>query len=150
MAISVPDLEAACNWYEEIFGFKRIRSDRMTIRAEDPEGAMFKIYDGKLQKVNIAWLSAGNGVAFEVFQFIDPPFVKPNEFDYTRGGFFHIAITVPDPDAMAARVCEKGGKQIGKTVEMYDGERALYVQDPWGNIVECLSCSFEKLMANRA
>jgi len=43
---------------------------------------------------------------------------------------------------------ELGGKQIGETCDMY-GEKALYLQDPWGNIIECLSCSFEQLMGNR-
>lgn len=27
--------------------------------------------------------------------------------------------------------------------------RAAYVMDPWGTVVEVLSCSFEGLMANR-
>jgi hypothetical protein len=27
-------------------------------------------------------------------------------------------------------------------------QRAAYVSDPWGNVVEVVSCSFERLMAN--
>lgn len=46
------------------------------------------------------------------------------------------------------KVVAHGGKQIGETVSMM-GEKALYISDPWGNVVECLSCSFETLMGNR-
>jgi catechol-2,3-dioxygenase len=74
---------------------------------------------------------------------------EPAAFDYTKGGFFHIGITDPEPDVLVKKVLEKGGKQIGETVTLYDGEKALYMQDPWGNTIEVLSCSFEQLMANR-
>jgi hypothetical protein len=121
----------------------------MTARNEAPDAPIFKIYGDSLKQVKVAWLSAGNGVGFEVFEFVEPKTVIPKEdFEYTRAGFFHIAVTTPDPDATAKQVVENGGKQIGETVSMY-GETALYVQDPWGNVIECLSCSFEMLMGNR-
>ena len=153
VAVSVPDLEKAATWYEDVFGFRRIRSDRATDRAETPEAPIFKIYPDSMKKVNCAWMSAGNGVGFEIFEFQDPKTVVPKTteaepFDYTRGGFFHIAITVADPNAVIKKVKETGGKQIGQTVEMF-GEQALYAADPWGNVIELLSCSFEQLMGNR-
>ena len=83
--------------YQEVFGFRRIRSDNSPDRAEVPDGPIFKIYPKELNKVKIAWLSCGNGVGLEVFEFLDPPFKKPKPFDFASGGFFHIAITVPDP-----------------------------------------------------
>ncbi|KAF2099271.1 Glyoxalase/Bleomycin resistance protein/Dihydroxybiphenyl dioxygenase [Rhizodiscina lignyota] len=132
VAISVPNCDEACNFYMEVFGFRRIRSDRATDRAETPDAPIFKIYNNKLHKVKTAWLACGNSVGFEVFEFSDPPYKQPEPFDYARGGFFHIAITVSDPDAIAAKATKLGGKQIGETVSMY-GEKALYLQDPWGN-----------------
>lgn len=99
VAISVPDCDAAVDWYHAVFGFKRIRSDRDTDRAESPEGAIFKIYPNSLNKVKMAWLSAGNGVGFEIFEFQDPSYKPARDFnaEYNRGGFFHIAVTVRDP-----------------------------------------------------
>jgi catechol 2,3-dioxygenase-like lactoylglutathione lyase family enzyme len=150
VAISVPNCDEASEWYTKVFGFRKIRSDRTTDRDVDgPESPIFKIYGNKLNKVKSAWLACGNGVGFEIFEFIDPQTVVPKEsFEFARGGFFHIAVTTPDPDVTAKTVIENGGKQIGVTVGMY-GEKALYVQDPWGNVIECLSCSFEQLMGNR-
>ncbi len=121
------------------------------------DAPIFKIYGTGLRKVKLAFLSTGNSVGFEIFEFIDPPVKGADELNakwsleeqYQRGGFFHIAVTAPDPDAVADRACKDGATQIGETVTMYDGDKALYLRDPWGNIVEVLSCSFEQLMGNR-
>ena len=130
-----------------LIGFNR--GDRMTDRAEMSDAPIFKIYDSKLHKVKIAWLGTGNSVGFEVFEFIDPPHVPKPDFEYNRAGFFHIAVTTPDVDGTAKKVVESGGKQVGEIVSMGGQERAAYVTDPWGNVVELLSCSFEALMANK-
>lgn len=134
VGISVPDCDKAVEFYQEVFGFHKIRSDRVSSRAEDGSDApIFKIYDNKLQKVKIAWLASGNGVGLEIFEFIDPPFKKPDHFDYTRGGFFHIAVTAANPGDTAKKAIALGGKQQGETVSMY-GEKALYLEDPWVSV----------------
>jgi hypothetical protein len=138
-------------WYTEILGFRNLRSSRATARKETPDAPIFKIYDNALHEVKVAWLGTGNSVGFEIFEFINPPYKGPEgkAFDYTRGGFYHIGITAPEPDVLCEKVVKAGGKKIGETVELYDGDTALYLQDPWGNVIEVLSCSFEQLMANR-
>lgn len=121
----------------------------MTDRAEAQDAQIFKIYDSKLHKVKIAWLGTGNSVGFEVFEFIDPPNQPFPDFQYAKTGFFHIAVTSPDVEAAVKRVLENGGDQVGETVSMGLEDQAAYVRDPWGNVVELLSCSFEHLMANK-
>jgi catechol 2,3-dioxygenase-like lactoylglutathione lyase family enzyme len=156
--VAVDSVDKAAEWYGKHFGFRRIRNDRMTDRSVDgPDNPIFKIYGGKLNKVKVAWLSAGNSVGFELFEFIDPPTQKAEDIrkdwtleqQYQRGGFFHICVTSPDPDALAKEACQDGAMQVGETITAYDGEKALYLRDPWGNVVEVLSCSFEQLMGNR-
>jgi hypothetical protein len=54
----------------------------------------------------------------------------------------------PDPDPVADRVVEAGGRKIGrgKAVKLADETvDCLYVADPWGNVVEVLSASFDRL-----
>lgn len=149
----MPDLEKAVEWYQEVFGFRRIRSDCAFDRDETPDAPYFKIYPASMKKFKIAWLACGNSVGFEIYEFQDPKTTVPKvtndeQFDYARGGFFHIAITVADPDTVVKKCIETGGKQIGETIEMF-GEKALYAADPWGNVIELLSCSFEQLVGNR-
>ncbi|KAF2837436.1 Glyoxalase/Bleomycin resistance protein/Dihydroxybiphenyl dioxygenase [Patellaria atrata CBS 101060] len=151
IALSVPDLEAACTWYTTLFGFRRIRSDRHTIRSTSPSAPIFKIYGDRLREVKVAWLSTGNSVGLEIFQFVDPGFKAPErEFEFERGGFYHVGVTVPDVEGMVRRCEGMGARRIGEVIEVGDGEQAAYLRDPWGNTVEVLSCSYEQLMANRA
>jgi catechol 2,3-dioxygenase-like lactoylglutathione lyase family enzyme len=151
VGIAVPDLEAAIEWYTTNLGFRRLQKGcRAFDRASDPDAPIFKVYGDSLHKVKIAPLSSGNGVGVELFQFIDPPVKKGTSFKdmYTRGGYFHICITHPDPDTLLKKISSTGAKQIGETIKIGD-EKALYMSDPWGNVIEVLSCSFEQLMANK-
>ena len=158
VGIAVDSVDKAADFYGKHFGFRRLRNDVMTDQAVDGiDSPTFKIYGNKLQKVKIAFLSTGNGVGFEIFEFIDPPTKSADELkanwsleeQYHRGGFFLIAVTAPDPAAVAEAACKDGASRVGETITMYDGDKTLYLRDPWGNIVEVLSCSFEQLMGNR-
>ena len=64
-----------------------------------PNGPIFKIYGNKLMKVKTAFLVGGNGVGVELFEFIDPPLSTKANFDYTKGGFFHMGKLKPSESA---------------------------------------------------
>lgn len=156
--MAVDDVDRAADWYGKHFGFRRIRSDRVNDQSVDGTDApLYRIYGESLRKVKIAWLSTGNSVGFEIFQFIDPPTDSAEtvlkdwtlQNQYQRGGVFHVAVTAPDPEAVARRACEDGAVQIGETVTVGDDERAVYLRDPWGVVMEVLSCSYDQLMANQ-
>jgi catechol 2,3-dioxygenase-like lactoylglutathione lyase family enzyme len=141
-------------WYTEIFGFRKLRqSVRLTDRNITPDANIFKIYGEQLQIMKIAFLTSANGVGIELFEFVDPLMKHPATFDYTRGGVFHICLTVSDPEGLCAKAEAAGAKRIGQTVmpwkHLDEDDIALYIQDPWGTVIELLSCSFEQLMANR-
>ena len=135
-------------FYTNVFGFEVIGHKIHHIkRSEAPESAVFAIYPASLNEVKLAYMSTGNGVGFEVFEFIDPKAYTPEQtFEYHRGGFFHVCVTDADPDDLADRVVDAGGKRIGQTVDPTGkGVKCLYVADPWGNVVEILDISFERL-----
>jgi len=150
----VPDIEAAVKWYTEILGFRKLlQSIPLTERRLTPNAPIFHIYPESLQSVKIAFLTSGNGVGIELFEFIEPKMEEPASFNITRGGVFHICLTVPDPEALCEKAVAAGATKLGQTVTPWEhlGEDdcALYLQDPWGTVIEFLSCSFEQLMANR-
>lgn len=96
-------------------------------------------------------MTTGNAVGFELFEFVDPkPQPHPQGFeagDFTKPGYFHMAVTDSDPNKLAAEVVKAGGKKIGNTVDPLGlGAEVLYVADPWGNVIEILNVNFEQLV----
>ncbi|KAH0848274.1 hypothetical protein AYO21_04304 [Fonsecaea monophora] len=151
VGVSVPDIQKAVDWYSSLFGFQLIGNKIHDIkRAEVPNAPIFGIYPESLQHVKVAYMATGNGVGFELFEFGNPKtYVPEKEFEYHRGGFFHICVTDPEPDALVGRIVKAGGKQIGATVDpvfpVPKNIKCLYAADPWGNVIEILDISFERL-----
>lgn len=153
IAISVPDVVAASKWYVDVLGFHELRPPHTTDRAVTPDDGLFKMYPPDLQKVTMAYLSAGNGIGVELFEFQEPRIAPEARADfardYKRGGYFHMAVTAPDVEALCERAVAAGARKIGATIPVFEYE-AIYIEDPWGNVVELISASFERMMSNRA
>ncbi|OAP53726.1 hypothetical protein AYL99_12098 [Fonsecaea erecta] len=152
VAISCTDLEALVAWYQRNLGFQVIGRIRHFSRETTPEAftQIFISYPKTMRELKFAILTSGNGVGLEVFQFIDPaPVKRDEEFEFARIGFFHICVTDPNPEALLAKVIADGGKQIGGWMDYSRygllGHRGVYMQDPWGNVVECMSISVERV-----
>ncbi|KNG91520.1 hypothetical protein ANOM_000015 [Aspergillus nomiae NRRL 13137] len=147
VAISVLDCKAASEWYTEVFGFQLVGNQIHHIaRSERPDDPIFSIYPASLNEVKMAYMTTGNGVGFEIFEFCDPKaYVPETAFEYHRGGFFHVCVTDSDPDSLAAKMVQAGGKRIGSTVHPVRDVVCLYAADPWGNVVEILDASFDRM-----
>lgn len=145
--MSVPDIQAATQWYTDLFGFELIGGKITHIkRSDDPSAPIFAIYGSSLHEVKLAYMATGNGVGFELFEFINPAFKKNGvDFAYNNSGFFHICVTDWQPDHLAERVVTMGGARVGTSVKLKGGVTCIYVKDPWGNVVEILDTSFERM-----
>lgn len=115
-------------------------------RSETPDAPIFAIYGDSLQEAKLAYIATGNGVGFEVFQFINPGFKKADvDFEYNRGGFFHLCVTDPQPETLVERIVSTGGSRIGKPAIVGEGATCIYAKDPWGNVLEVIDTSFERM-----
>ncbi|KAL4897971.1 Glyoxalase/Bleomycin resistance protein/Dihydroxybiphenyl dioxygenase [Aspergillus ambiguus] len=153
VAVSVTDIDEFVRWYSRILGFQLMGRIRHLKRSDTPQSGLFRIYPTEVNEVKIAHMATGNGVGFEVFEFVDPtPMSAPQSFNHNlKGGFFHICVTDPNPDLLAQKVTDAGGRRIGETVKHETaGFECLYVADPWGNAVEILSISFERVSSSIA
>lgn len=147
--ISVPECEAAVEWYNKIFGYELLRLVLHVKRNEMPEPFIFKIFGSSLQESIIAWLiSESCVVGLELFEFIEPKHRHPkgSEFGYCRSGFFHASITVKDPVAVCETVVANGGSKLGESVSMPWKNVVVYVRDPWGNTTKLLDRPFWQIV----
>lgn len=160
VGISVTDIDTAMAWYHDVLGFVGLSSvtDIVVDNSTSMGRLLGQMYGPEMKRVKMGHMAAGNGVGLEFFQFVDPPTQRYNttsetnqQFDYTRAGFFHICVTDPVPENLVRRIVETGGKQISPILNIFTNETylAVYCLDPFGNLVEVMSASYEQTLSNR-
>ena len=77
-----------------------------------------------------------------------------NNFEYWKTGIFHFGVQDPDVEGLAEKIVAAGGKKRMKAPRYYyPGEkpyRMIYMEDPFGNILEIYSHSYELHYASGA
>jgi len=152
IAISVPDLDKALTWYQEVLGFTIVRGPT-ELTADDPNvgNALQDIFGSQFKKLRIVWLASSNNIAFEIIQFIEPKQGTENDqSQYWNGGIIHFSITEPNIEDLVKKVSETGGKQLSKIWEINTEKhhKIAFCADPFGNMIEIYSHSFEQFHAN--
>jgi len=152
VALSCVNIDALVDWWTQILGFEIISPIRHFTREAHPEQFKYTFcsYPQEMREVKFAILTTGNGVGIELFQFVDPaPKQRDESFEYARVGYFHICVTDPDPEKLLQKVIAHGGKQMGDWMDYsrygHIGHKGIYMQDPWGNVIECMSLSIERV-----
>ena len=153
IAISVPDLDEALKWYQEVLRFTIVRGPT-ELSAVDPKvgNALQDIFGSEFKKLRIVWLSSSNNIGFEIFQFIEPKQdSEKTQVPYWSGGFIHISVTYPDIDNLVKKISETGGRQLTKIWEINPQKhhKLAFCADPFGNIIEIYSHSFKQFHANK-
>jgi len=98
-------------------------------------------------------MSSPNGVGIELFQFLEPRAERregDSNFEYWKTGFFHIAVTEANVKDLAERIASSGGMQRTEVMELAPGsdKKICFCEDPFGNIIEIYSHSYEQFWAN--
>lgn len=152
VALSCVDIDALVEWWTQVLGFEIISPIRHLTRETNPDhfNYTFCSYPQEMRELKFAILTSGNGIGIELFQFVDPtPKQRDESFEYSRVGYFHICVTDPDPEKLLQKVIARGGKQLGGWMDYsrygHRGHKGVYMQDPWGNLIECMSLSIERV-----
>ena len=68
--------------------------------------------------MRVVWLSSGNQVGIEIFEYLDPKAERRinDNYEYWKSGFFHICVTDPNIEELCRRISESGGKQQSKNM----------------------------------
>jgi catechol 2,3-dioxygenase-like lactoylglutathione lyase family enzyme len=144
--VTVADLDAAVRWYGDVLGLEPI-GPAVEVRAGEGHGGAVAadVFGRRFGRFRQAHLASANGVALELFEFVEPP--------AWAKGIFHVCLTTHAIDALAERIAAGGGRQRTSRVwEIFPGEpyRTCYCEDPFGNVIELYSHSHERTYANRA
>jgi catechol 2,3-dioxygenase-like lactoylglutathione lyase family enzyme len=154
LGISVPDIEAAVDWYCKVFGFElMLPIGEVDASAPGPISELCAdIFGEGFGGMKLAHLASANNCAVELFQFLDPPYEKDQDFAYWRGGIFHFAVVASDVERVAHLIEEHGGRRRSMIAPIFEGKpvKACYCQDPWGTVIEVISHSHERAFSNMA
>ncbi len=152
IAISVPDLDQAIKWYKEVFGFQVITGPVKFLPDNSVIGkAVSDIHGPDLKQMRTAWLSSGNQIGFEIFEFIEPKAERRQQnFEYWKSGFTHICMTDPNIEDLCKRISETGGRQRSNVWEIVPdkGYKIVFCEDPFGNIIEIYSNGYEQTITS--
>jgi catechol 2,3-dioxygenase-like lactoylglutathione lyase family enzyme len=154
VGITVDDLDRAVRWYTDVIGL-RLVAGPFDVRASQPGvGAQATdVFGEAFQRFRQAHLSTANGVALEMFEFVDPPTERPSDgFAYWQVGLSHLCLVDPDIDGLVGRIERSGGRRrTSKVWDIFPGEpyKMCYCEDPFGNVLEIYTHSHEQVFANR-
>ena len=157
IGLNVSDLDAAVQWYQDFLGANVLIPPFEIVAGEGEPGQRFAMLAGPTFKsTRVAYLTFGNGIGLEIFQFSEPATAEPTEVDnsplgnYWRSGVWHFSITDPDIDGFISRVEASGGSRISDTVETPPGSgyKLAFVRDPFGILFEVMTVSFDQGLSN--
>ncbi len=147
IGMNVPDLDKAVSFYTGVMGWYLLMGP-VTVKEEN-ETAIGKmcidVFGTGWETFRIAHLSTSDKVGIELFEFPTKP-SDPAVFDPFQTGLFHFCVQDPDIEGLARKIVEAGGKQRMPIREYYPGDKPfkmVYMEDPFGIIIEIYSHSYE-------
>jgi catechol 2,3-dioxygenase-like lactoylglutathione lyase family enzyme len=146
IGVIVSDLDKAIEWYQKVLGYYLIIGPIEIAYDNHTEQIARDILGTRFRRGRFAHLSAGNQVGLELCEFDDPEAgMRENNMEFWKNGYFHLAVTDSDVAGLVERITANGGKQRTKIWEIFPGKgRYLaFCEDPWGNIIEIYSHSYE-------
>lgn len=146
IGLSVPSVAEAVKFYEDVMGWYTIMQPSDVFEDDSPIGVMCTdVFGPGWGSFRIAHMSTGDKIGIELFEF--PNNEKPeNNFEFWKTGIFHYCVQDPDIEGLVEKIVAHGGKQRMPIREYYPGDkpyRMVYCEDPFGNLVEIYSHSYE-------
>ena len=147
IGVTVPDLESAIDFYTGVMGWYLLMGPE-TVK-EEKETAIgqmcIDVFGEGWKEFRIAHLSTSDKIGIELFEFPHKE-KSQGKFDPYKTGIFHFCVQDPNIEELANQIVEAGGKQRMPIREYYPGEkpyRMVYMEDPFGNIIEIYTHSYE-------
>lgn len=146
IGLSVPSVAEAVKFYEDVMGWYTIMEPSDVVEDDSPIGVMCTdVFGPGWGNFRIAHMSTGDKIGIELFEFPNNE-LPENNFEFWKTGIFHYCVQDPDIEGLVEKIVAHGGKQRMPIREYYPGDkpyRMVYCEDPFGNLVEIYSHSYE-------
>lgn len=143
IGFTVPDIDEACRFFEEILGAETLYTAATNFRVDDSDWMMRHLnVHPRAVITEFRYLRCGNGTNLEVFQY-EAPDQSPTPPKNSDIGGHHLAFYVDDMGAAIAFLKEKGVKVLGEPTSYTEGPNLgltwCYFMAPWGQQLEVVS-----------
>lgn len=147
IGITVPDLDRAVDFYTKALGLYLIMPPTKISHDASPIGVMCDdVFGEGWGSFRIAHMATADRIGVEIFEFPNTTDER-RPFEYWRPGLFHFCMQDPDLEGRVKLIEQHGGRQRMAKVRYYYPDqkpyRMVYCEDPFGNIVELYSHSYE-------
>ncbi|MET7393751.1 VOC family protein [Dactylosporangium sp. NPDC005572] len=137
VGVTVGNLDQAIEFYTRVFELELLVGAETASRQTPGADRRAEVFGARWGRMRLAHLADANGTGVELFEFIEPAMVVPEEhFDYWRMGLSHLAFTVEDLEGTLAAFEAAGGTVRTGIHTVRPGCRICYCRDPWGNAIE--------------
>lgn len=145
VGLSVSNIEEAIEFYKEVFGWYHLAGP-WPIKRDGGSTSDFcdTVYGEDWTGFKLAHMSTSDRVGIELLEFEGN--YRAEKWDFKKHGVFHFGITMPDYEKFLKKLEKHGGRQyshINKRDVHGEEYAAVYAEDPFGNIFEIYTHSYE-------
>lgn len=153
IGIMVGEMDKAVDFYTKALGLRVVMNNTKVI--EERESAIGRmciaVFGEGFKGFNIAHLVTTDGIGVELFEMKERQ--ERHEVNFSRLGIFHFCLQTDDFEGVIKRVEEFGGKarmEITRYHPEDDSKPAqmIYMEDPFGNLFELYSHTYEETYAS--
>lgn len=128
----VSDLEESIRFYRDVLGLTLIG------RRERSGAPISQILGYEKTHIKIADFHYGSDYQLELIEYVNPPGTDAHIRERNSYGASHIAFQVEDIFAAYQNLISNGAQKLNPPIQIVDGKKGCYLQDPDGNWVELL------------
>lgn len=153
VGIMVGDMDKAVEFYIQALGLKIVMNNTQVI--EERESAIGRmciaVFGEGFKGFNIAHLVTTDGIGVELFEMKERE--ERHEVDFSRLGIFHFCLQTDDFEGAIKRIEQYGGKARMDIMRYHPEDdnklaKMVYLEDPFGNLFELYSHSYEETYAS--
>lgn len=149
VGIMVGDINQAVTFYTQVLGLRIVMNPTKVI--EERKSAIGKmciaVFGEGFDQFNIAHLVTSDGIGVELFEMKHR--AQRHDLDFSRLGIFHFCLQSDDFESVMAKTEAYGGKVRMDIMRYHPDDdtkpaQMVYLEDPFGNLFELYSHSYEQ------